>query len=80
MSDGVAKFCLDPSAIALATLPDMVTLAGAVAVRVDGEAIAAIGVGGSSGGDKDEGCAAAGLSRIADRLGSLASPTAGRRL
>jgi len=78
MSDAVARFNRNPSAAALATLPDMLVFAGAVAVRVDGETIAAIGVGGSPGGDKDEGCAAAGLSRIADRLGALAPLQAGR--
>lgn len=57
-----------PSAPALATLPDILLLAGAVAVRQNGQIVAAIGVGGAPGGDKDEACAAAGLAKIADRL------------
>lgn len=64
----VEKLKANPSAAALASVPDIILLPGAVAVRSRGEIIAAIGVGGAPGGDKDEACAAAGLARIAERL------------
>lgn len=57
-----------PSTQALASLPDILLLAGGVGVKAKGEIVAAIGVGGAPGGEKDEACAAAGLARIADRL------------
>lgn len=68
LSDGITKFSASPNAPALASLPDILLLAGAVAVKSNGETIGAIGVGGAPGGEKDEACAAAGLSRIADRI------------
>lgn len=58
----------NPNAAALASLPDILLLAGAVAVERDGQLIAAIGVGGAPGGEKDEACAAAALESIEDRL------------
>jgi uncharacterized protein GlcG (DUF336 family) len=58
----------NPYASAYATLPNLFLLPGAVAVRIKGEMVAAIGVGGAPGGEKDEACAAAGLARIKDRL------------
>lgn len=73
LTDGVAKFRANPNnAAALASLPDVILLPGAVAVKVDSETIAALGVGGAPGGDKDEACAAAGLAKIASRLPALA--------
>lgn len=72
LSEGVAKFRASPNGAALASLPDILFLDGAVAVKTGGETIAALGVGGAPGGDKDEACAAAGLARIADRLPALA--------
>ena len=57
-----------PSTQALASLPDILLLAGGVGVKAKGEIVAAIGVGGAPGGEKDEACAAAGLAKIADRL------------
>ncbi|MBN8873015.1 MAG: heme-binding protein [Rhodospirillales bacterium] len=71
LSEGVAAFRANPNGPALASLPDVLLLAGAVAVKVDGEPIAAIGVGGAPGGDKDEAWAAAGLAKIADQLTSV---------
>lgn len=64
----VDKLKTNPNAGAFATLPDIMLLPGAVAVKAHGEIIAAIGVGGAPGGEKDEACAAAGLARIRDRL------------
>lgn len=52
------------------TIPNIILLPGAVAIKIRGEIVAAIGVGGAPGGDKDEACAAAGLAKISDRLPS----------
>ncbi len=64
----VEKLKANPYASAYASLPDIFLLPGAVAVRVKGEIVAAIGVGGAPGGEKDEICAAAGLAKIKERL------------
>jgi uncharacterized protein GlcG (DUF336 family) len=53
---------------AFLTIPNITPLPGAVAVMVNGEMIAAIGVSGAPGGDKDEACAQAGILKISDRL------------
>lgn len=58
----------NPYASTYAMLPNMFLLPGAVAVKIKGEIVAAIGVGGAPGGEKDEACAAAGLAKIQDRL------------
>lgn len=57
-----------PAGPALASLPDILPLAGGVAVKSGDEIIAAIGVGGAPGGDKDEACARAGLEKIKGRI------------
>ena len=64
----VEKLKSNPSAAALASIPGIVLLPGAVAVKIRGETVAAIGVGGAPGGDKDEECAVAGLDKIKNRL------------
>jgi uncharacterized protein GlcG (DUF336 family) len=58
----------NPSGAALATLPNIAPLPGGVAIRVGGEIVAALGVSGSPGGDKDEACAQAGVASIKDDL------------
>jgi len=68
LGEWVTRLKDNASAPALASLPDIILLAGAVAVRQNGQIVAVIGVGGAPGGDKDEACAAAGLAKIADRL------------
>ena len=60
----------NPSGAALATLPDIALLPGAVAIKAGDEIVAALGVGGSPGGDKDEVCAQAGVTSIKDDLPS----------
>ena len=60
----------NPAGPALGTLPDIALLPGAVAIKVGDEIVAAIGVGGSPGGDKDEVCAQAGVTSIRDDLPS----------
>jgi uncharacterized protein GlcG (DUF336 family) len=52
----------------LATVHNVMALPGAVAIKANGEMIAALGVGGAPGGDKDEVCAAAGVAKVADQL------------
>ena len=58
----------NPAALPLTSIPNVIALAGGIAVKRGEEIVAAIGVGGAPGGDKDEACACAGLARIADRL------------
>jgi uncharacterized protein GlcG (DUF336 family) len=60
----------NPSGAALATLPDIALLPGGVAIKVGDEIVAALGIGGSPGGDKDEVCAQAGVESIKDDLAS----------
>jgi uncharacterized protein GlcG (DUF336 family) len=57
-----------PSAGGLAKLPHILLLQGAIRIKVGGEAVEAIGVGGAPGGDLDEACAKAGLDKISGRL------------
>lgn len=58
----------NPNAPVFLSIPNVLPLAGAVAIRVHGKVVGAIGVGGAPGGDKDEACAAAGLAQIRSRL------------
>jgi uncharacterized protein GlcG (DUF336 family) len=60
----------NPSGGALGTLPDIALLPGGVAIKFKDEVVAALGVGGSPGGDKDEACAQAGVASIKDDLAS----------
>ena len=46
----------------------MMALPGAVAFMTRGEMVAALGVGGAPGGDKDEVCTRAGVVKVQDRL------------
>jgi uncharacterized protein GlcG (DUF336 family) len=47
-------------------------LAGGVAIKAGDEIVAALGVGGAPGGDKDEACARAGVAKIQDRVTAAA--------
>ena len=47
---------------------EITTEQGGLPIKVGTETIAAIGVSGAPGGDKDEACASAGLAKISDRL------------
>ena len=53
---------------ALFSLPDIIALPGGVAIKRGNEIVAALGVGGAPGGDRDEACAAEGVAKIADRV------------
>lgn len=68
LSEWVEALKSNPYASAYATLPNIFLLPGAVAIKDGDEVIAAIGVGGAPGGDKDEMCAEAGLAKIKDRI------------
>jgi uncharacterized protein GlcG (DUF336 family) len=58
----------NPNGAALATLPNIAPLAGGVAIKAGDEVIAALGISGSPGGDKDEACAQWGVASIKDEL------------
>jgi uncharacterized protein GlcG (DUF336 family) len=60
-ADLVAK---NPSGATLASTPGVAALPGAVAIKAGNQIIAALGISGSPGGDKDEGCAQAGVASI----------------
>lgn len=57
-----------PYAPRLAQVPHVMALPGAIAFHAKTEIVAALGVGGAPGGDKDEVCARAGVAKVADRL------------
>jgi uncharacterized protein GlcG (DUF336 family) len=63
----VAKYP-NGSGAQLASMPNVVALPGAVAIKHGAEIVAGLGVGGSPGGDKDEACATAGVAAIADQI------------
>ena len=65
-----------PSGPAVVSLPDILPLAGGVAVKRGDEIVAALGVGGAPGGDKDEACAEAGVAMIRDRVAAAAKTAA----
>ena len=57
-----------PMAPLQSKLPNVAYAAGGVAIKVDGETIGSIGVGGAPGGEKDTACARAGIEKIRDRM------------
>jgi len=57
-----------PFAPQLATVHNVMALPGAVAFRVNGEMVGALGIGGAPGSDEEEVCAEAGVAKVADRL------------
>jgi uncharacterized protein GlcG (DUF336 family) len=58
----------NPFASQLATVHNVIALPGAAAFMSRGEMVAALGVGGAPGGDKDEVCARAGVDKVRGRL------------
>jgi uncharacterized protein GlcG (DUF336 family) len=60
-----------PAGLALSSLANILPLGGGVAIKRGDEIVAALGVGGSPGGDKDEACAQAGVAKIAARVGPV---------
>ncbi len=67
-ADLAKRIAENPGAAALATLPDILALAGGLPVKAGDEAIGGVGVGGAPGGDKDAACAQAGLDAVAAKL------------
>jgi uncharacterized protein GlcG (DUF336 family) len=54
--------------VSLASLPNITALPGGVAIKRGDEVVAALGVGGSPGGEKDEACASAAVATIAAKI------------
>ena len=52
----------------LASLPNVVMLAGGMVIASGGSVVGGVGVAGAPGGDKDEACAKAGLAAVQDKL------------
>lgn len=52
----------------LMTIPNVIALGGGVGFKRGGHIVAAIGVGGAPGGDKDEACAVAGVAAVHQRV------------
>ena len=48
----------------LFNLPDIIAVAGGVAIKHGNEIVAGLGVGGAPGGDRDEACAEEGVAKI----------------
>lgn len=67
-SEAAKAFSGKPSEVAFHAIPNIALLPGAVIVKARGGMVAAVGVGGAPGGDKDEACAAHGVETIAEEL------------
>lgn len=65
------KISKTPTGPALATVNNIILLAGGVAIRSGTETIAAIGVGGAPGGALDQACALAGVNAIQEKVNGL---------
>ncbi|HNO62124.1 MAG TPA: heme-binding protein, partial [Plasticicumulans sp.] len=65
------KLSKSPTAPALASVGNVILLAGGVLIRAGDEPLAAIGVGGAPGGALDEACAQAGAAAIQARVEAL---------
>jgi len=76
-SDFAALVAKSPAGPAIVSLPDVLPLAGGVAIKAGDEIVAALGVGGAPGGDKDEACARAGVAKIQDRVIGAPRPRGG---
>jgi uncharacterized protein GlcG (DUF336 family) len=57
-----------PGTLPFQTPEHMIVRAGGLTIKLGGEVLGAIGVGGAPGGDLDEACARAGLDAIRDRI------------
>ena len=65
MMEGAQK---NPAAANLVHIPGFLLLGGGVPIKVGGETIGAVGVGGAPGGHLDEQCAMAALDKVKDQL------------
>ena len=52
----------------LAQVNGVITLGGALPIKVGNDVIGAVGVSGAPGGEKDEACAKAGIDKVSDHL------------
>jgi uncharacterized protein GlcG (DUF336 family) len=68
LSTFVEKTKGGPLVASFLTVPNVIFLPGGIAVKARSEIVAAIGVGGAPGGERDEVCALAGLDKIRSRL------------
>ncbi len=62
------RFKTTPPPSVLAKTPHLVMSPGAIAIKIGGEVVGALGVSGAPGGEKDEACAHVGLDKIKERL------------
>lgn len=62
------RLASNPAAANLKDIEGVIVLSGGLPIVAGAEVIGAIGVAGAPGGDKDEVCAQAGISKIADKL------------
>ncbi len=67
-SDAAKALNGKPAEASFLTIPNIALLPGAVAVKVNGKIVGALGVGGAPGGDRDEACAVQGVNLIAADL------------
>jgi uncharacterized protein GlcG (DUF336 family) len=67
-SGDFAKAAKDNPTIGALHLANMIPAQGALPILSGEDVIGAIGVSGAPGGDKDEGCAKAGIDKVADQL------------
>jgi uncharacterized protein GlcG (DUF336 family) len=67
-SELVTQLNANPAAAPIANVPGILLLAGAVSIKSGDELLGTIGVGGAPSGLVDEGCAKAGLDKIAGQL------------
>jgi uncharacterized protein GlcG (DUF336 family) len=62
------KLLEDPANAFIRQIPNVVGVGGGVPIHAGNEVIGGVGVSGAPGGEKDEVCANAGLSKVADAL------------
>jgi uncharacterized protein GlcG (DUF336 family) len=68
-TSGLAKLVAgSPAMPSFLTVPNVLFLPGGVDIMAGDEAVAAIGVSGAPGGEKDEACAQVGIAKIKDKL------------
>lgn len=67
-ADLAERLAKNPGSAALATLPDILPLAGGLPIRSGDELVGGIGVGGAPGGDKDAACAQTAVDAVAEKL------------
>jgi uncharacterized protein GlcG (DUF336 family) len=67
-SGEIAKRVKVNPTLGLVPLSDAIALQGALPIKIGDDVVAAVGVSGAPGGDKDEACAKAGIDKVADQL------------